>query len=220
MLKKLLFIGFAILSIGAIASIGGAEEVSGSNNFARDSTTTATFAAGCFWCTESLFQELDGVEAVVSGYAGGEFENPTYLDVINNITDHREAVQVTFDPGVISYRELVDMMLRSIDPTDNGGQFVDRGFSYTTAIFTHSEEQEDIAEEALDQLRENDRFDGFEIVTPVLDYTTFYDAEGYHQDFYIKSPERYKEYNGASGREEFRQFVWEQISSEQESLDL
>ena len=107
------------------------------------------------------------------------------------------------------------MMLKSIDPTDAGGQFVDRGFSYTTAIYTHSDSQQEVAEQQLAQLRDNDTFDGFDIVTPVLEYSTFYEAEEYHQDFYLKSPERYKQYNDGSGREQFKEFVWEQIQAQE-----
>ncbi len=171
----------------------------------------ATFATGCFWCMEAAFQETEGVTSAVSGYAGGTVANPTYEQVYTQSTDHREAVQVMFDPSVISYEELLDVFWRGIDPTDNGGQFVDRGFSYTAAVFYHSEGQRAIAEESKHELASSERFDGAEIVTPIIEFTTFYEAEEYHQDFYLKSPQRYNQYADNSGRKEFKEFVWSEI---------
>ena len=178
----------------------------------------ATFAAGCFWCTESLFQELEGVDSVISGYAGGNFVDPTYKDVISQKTDHREAIQIIYNPEVIDYQELTRLMLESIDPTDAGGQFVDRGFSYTTAIFYHDESQKGIAEESLDKLKLNDKIAELPIVTAILPYSTFYVAEEYHQDFYIKSPDRYKSYTDFSGRNEFKDFVWGEIQKSGDTI--
>jgi peptide methionine sulfoxide reductase msrA/msrB len=162
-----------------------------------------TFAGGCFWCTESDFEKVDGVIAAVSGYAGGELEHPTY----QHHAGHREAVQVTFDPSIISYKELVEDHFRHIDPTDNEGQFVDRGFQYSSAIFTHSDEQKNIAEAVKKELDSSGTFDT-PIVTEVLPYTTFYPAEDYHQDYYKKSPIRYNFYRHGSGRDQFLEEVW------------
>lgn len=170
----------------------------------------ATFAAGCFWCTEAVFQETPGILDAVSGYAGGTEANPTYEDVYTQNTTHREALQISYDPEIISYEEILDIFWRSIDPTDSGGQFVDRGFSYTTAIFYHNEEQRLAAEASLSELEQLPEFISG-IATEVLPYSTFYLAEAYHQDFYLHSAERYENYKNASGREEYKQLVWEQI---------
>ena len=172
----------------------------------------ATFAAGCFWCTEAVFQETEGVHDVVSGYAGGTEENPTYEQVYTNTTGHREAVQIFYDPAVIAYSELLDLLWRNMDPTDDGGQFVDRGFSYTTAIFYHSEQQQEEAELSRSELASSDRFED-PIVTPVLPFTTFYEAEAYHQDFYKHSRDRYDSYEANSGRESYKAQVWEAIQA-------
>lgn len=175
-----------------------------------DGTISATFAGGCFWCTEAAFQETDGVTNSISGYAGGEEYDPTYKDVYSETTGHREALRVYYYSDKISYEELLEIFWRSIDPTDGGGQFVDRGMSYTTAIFYENDEQKAAAEKSKKELEESGRFDK-PIATKILPFTTFYEAEDYHQDFYKKSPDRYKSYSGASGREEFKDLVWGEI---------
>lgn len=168
-------------------------------------TEIATFAGGCFWCTESDFEKVDGVIAAISGYAGGTLENPTY----ENHEGHREAVQVTYDPKIVSYKELVDYHFRHIDPTDAGGQFVDRGFQYSSAIWYHSAEQQQIAEQVKQELEESGVFDE-PIVTSIENYTTFYPAEDYHQDYYKKSPTRYQFYRHGSGRDQFLEETWDE----------
>ena len=168
---------------------------------------TATLAGGCFWCIESDLEKLDGVIRVVSGYAGGTEPAPTYEQVCTGTTGHREAVQVTFDPERITYRELLDFYWKSFDPTDRGGSFGDRGFQYTSAIFTHSEEQQRVAEASRDILDDSGVLDG-PVVTPVLPFTTFYPAEDYHQDFSRTCPVRYKSYRQFSGRDRFIQKTW------------
>lgn len=175
----------------------------------------ATFGTGCFWCMESAFQETPGITSAVSGYAGGTIQNPTYEQVYTMQTDHRESVQVLYDPEIITYSEVLDVFWRGIDPTDDGGQFVDRGFAYTTAVFYHTSQQRDRALESIKQLELSGRYDGKEIVTPVIEFTTFYEAEEYHQDFYLKSPERYVSYEAGSGREEYREFVWSEIQKQE-----
>jgi peptide methionine sulfoxide reductase msrA/msrB len=167
----------------------------------------ATFAGGCFWCMEPPFENLEGVIDVVPGYTGGQTENPTYEQVSSGTTGHLEAVQITYDPAKISYRKLLDIFWTQIDPTDHGGQFVDRGPQYNTAIFYHNEEQKRIAEESKARLEESGRFNG-PIVTLIRAYTRFYEAEDYHNDFYKKSPVRYKTYKFFSGREPFLQKIW------------
>lgn len=168
---------------------------------------TATFAGGCFWCSESDFEKIEGVMDVISGYTGGQEENPTYKDVSAGKTGHYEAVQVIYDPDRVTYDELLDAFWRHINPTDAGGQFVDRGPQYRTAIFYHSEEQKRLAESAKKELQSAGHFSG-PIVTEILPFSTFYRAEEYHQDYYKKSPLRYKYYRYASGRDQFIEENW------------
>lgn len=167
----------------------------------------ATFAGGCFWCMEHPFEGLEGVSEVLSGYTGGRKENPTYEEVSAGATFHYESIQITYDPAKISYSKLLDIFWRQIDPTDPGGQFVDRGLQYRTAIFYHNKEQKRLAEESKEQLEKSGRFDE-EIVTEIINATPFYKAEDYHQDFYKKSPLRYKMYRQGSGRDKFLEKIW------------
>ena len=152
----------------------------------------ATIAGGCFWCIEAPFEKVQGVTKVISGYAGGTKSNPTYGEVSGGRTDYREAVQVYFDPEIISYSEVIDIFWKQFDPTDIGGSFGDRGFQYTSAIFYHNENQKEIAERSKKDL-DNSGIFYEKIATPVIKFTTFYPAEDYHQDYYKKDPERYQE---------------------------
>ncbi len=167
----------------------------------------AIFAGGCFWCMVSPFDILDGIKEVKSGYIGGHKENPTYKDVKSQTSGHYEAVKIVYDPSVISYDKLLQAFWRQVDPTDEGGQFQDRGESYRTAIFYTTEEQKQKAQASKKQMDESKRF-ADPIVTPILEATTFYDAEEYHQDFYKKSPIEYKEDRKISGRDEFIKKYW------------
>jgi len=167
----------------------------------------ATFAGGCFWCMEAPFESLDGVNEVVSGYTGGQKENPTYSEVSSGTTRHVEAIQITYDPQIISYKELLDIFWKQIDPTDDGGQFVDRGYQYTTAILYHSEEQKVIAEQSKKDLEESKKFDK-PIVTRIEKADKFYPAEDYHQDYYMNHSWRYKLYRHGSGRDQFLEKHW------------
>lgn len=167
----------------------------------------ATFAGGCFWCMEPPFENLEGVIEVVPGYTGGTEENPTYEEVSGGTTGHLEAVQITFDPAKVDYKRLVDVFWTQIDPTDKGGQFVDRGSQYKTAIFYHDDEQKKIAEASKALLAKSGKYDK-PIVTEIRKYSRFYEAEDYHNDFYKKSPARYKTYKFFSGREQFLQRIW------------
>lgn len=167
----------------------------------------ATFAGGCFWCTESDFEQVPGVERVVSGYTGGRVENPTYKQVSNGSTGHLESVQVYYRPDVISYEGLLEAFWRMVDPTDGGGQFVDRGEQYTTAIFFHSEEQKRVAEKSRKALAASGRYK-VQIVTPIRPAETFYQAEAYHQDYYATNPIRYKYYRYRSGRDQYLEKTW------------
>ncbi|WP_162052529.1 peptide-methionine (S)-S-oxide reductase MsrA [Pontibacter pamirensis] len=167
----------------------------------------ATFAGGCFWCMVKPFDQWEGIEKVVSGYTGGEIENPTYEQVCSDTTGHYEAVQITFDPSKISYKEILEIFWQQIDPTDAGGQFGDRGSSYQTAIFYHNEEQKAQAEASKKEVNENGPFDK-SIVTPILPAKLFYPAEDYHQDYYKKNPSHYQRYNVGSGRAGYIERHW------------
>lgn len=167
----------------------------------------AIFAGGCFWCMVKPFDQWHGVVEVVSGYTGGHIDNPTYEQVKAGNTGHYEAVQITYDPSIITYETIVDVFWRQIDPTDDGGQFHDRGDSYRTAIFYHNEEQRKIAEQSKRELENSGKFTK-PIVTKILPATTFYPAEDYHQDFYKKEPDIYEKDREKSGRDEFIQKYW------------
>lgn len=175
-------------------------------------TEKATFAGGCFWCMVKPFDQFDGIEKVVSGYTGGHVENPTYEQVKTGATGHLEAVEITFQPDVFPYEQLLDIFWQQIDPTDNEGQFQDRGPQYRPAIFVHNDEQRKLAEESKQDLAASGRFKK-PVVTEILDAVPFYDAEDYHQDFYKKSPDEYKEDLAKSGRIEFIEENWEKVDA-------
>ncbi|WP_218918715.1 peptide-methionine (S)-S-oxide reductase MsrA [Rufibacter tibetensis] len=168
---------------------------------------TATFAGGCFWCMVKPFHKYEGVIEVISGYTGGHVPNPTYEQVCSETTGHYEAVQVIFAPSVISYQEILEIFWQSIDPTDAGGQFGDRGSSYKTAIFYHSEEQKALAQASKEKVQREGPFET-PIVTPILPAAAFYRAEEYHQDYYKKNPSHYGRYFVGSGRAGFLERNW------------
>lgn len=167
----------------------------------------ATFAGGCFWCMVKPFDEQPGIESVISGYTGGKTENPTYKEVCSETTGHYEAVQITFDPSIYPYEDLIELFWQQIDPTDEGGQFYDRGSSYQTAIFYHDEKQREIAEASKQKLQQSGKFSK-PIATPILGAKTFYPAETYHQHYYKKQPEHYERYSVGSGRKAFQEQHW------------
>lgn len=167
----------------------------------------ATFAGGCFWCMEAPFEKLEGVKDVISGYTGGDNENPTYKDVSYGRTNHLESVQITYDLSKINYSELLDVFWRQIDPTDPNGQFVDRGPHYRTAIFYHNDRQKNMAEKSKAELQNSGRYIK-PIVTPLIKSTVFYRAEEYHQDYYKKNPASYKKYRFNSGRDQYLKKIW------------
>ncbi|WP_079479322.1 peptide-methionine (S)-S-oxide reductase MsrA [Halobacillus salinus] len=172
-----------------------------------DGYEVATLAGGCFWCMEPPFEKLKGVKEVVSGYTGGEVRNPSYEEVSAGGTGHIESVQVYYDPEVVSYDQILDVFWRQINPTDDEGQFVDRGYQYTTAIFYNNEQQKEIAEQSKQALASSGRFDQ-EIVTPIREAEAFYKAEEYHQDYYKKNKFRYDYYRGNSGRDDYLDRTW------------
>ncbi len=167
----------------------------------------ATLAGGCFWCTEADFEKLPGVVKVISGYTGGNKENPTYEEVSSGRTGHVEAVQVYYDPKKMTYEELLDYFWKHIDPTDANGQFVDRGFQYRSVIFYHDEEQKRLAEKSKEALSKSKKFNK-PIATEIVKFTKFYEAEDYHQDYYKTHSLKYKFYRYESGRDQFLAKVW------------
>ena len=209
-LKTLLMILIVTIPIAAIAfnAIASVEE---SNKTkppvpADAQLETAVFAGGCFWCVEANFEKVDGVIEAVSGYTGGHKENPTYKEVCSHATGHLEAVEVTYDSNQVTYNDLLEVFWRTFDPTDEGGSFHDRGESYTSAIFATAQQRE-LATASKKRLMESGRFEK-DIVTPIRDLATFYPAEEYHQDYYLKNPAHYLGYRVGSGRDRFVASVW------------
>jgi methionine-S-sulfoxide reductase len=167
----------------------------------------ATFAGGCFWCTEAAFDGRPGVLSTVSGYMGGHTENPTYEEVCSGETHHAEALQIHFDTTKVSYQELLEIFWRTIDPTALNRQFYDEGSQYRTAIFYHNEEQKKLAATSKFQLEFKKLFDK-PLVTEIVPASTFYKAEEKHQDFHLKNPQHYERYKKGSGRVEYFKKIW------------
>ncbi len=168
---------------------------------------TAVFAGGCFWCTEADFEKVDGVIEAISGYTGGHVEHPTYKQVSKGGTGHVEAVKVIYDPRKITYDQLLDYFWRHVDPTDGGGSFVDRGSQYRSVIFYGNDQERKAAEASKAKLAASGVFDK-PIVTDILPLGPFYEAEGYHQDYYKRNKIRYKWYRSGSGRDQFLEKTW------------
>ena len=214
-----------IIAIAVIASLvflgvqySNSQRESGMSDMAKTydakDLAKATFAGGCFWCTESDFEKVEGVVEVISGYTGGDEENPTYEQVSSGKTGHYESVQVLYDPAKVTYAELLEVFWRHIDPTDAGGQFVDRGSQYRSAIFYDGETQKALAEKSKKNLEKSGIFKR-PIVTQIIPLKKFYPAEQYHQDYYKKNPIRYKIYRYASGRDRFLESVWGNMPQKQ-----
>jgi len=183
---------------------GGAQPAAATAKGAAPAAT-AVFAGGCFWCTESDFEKVPGVEAAVSGYTGGALPNPTYEQVSAGGTGHYESVRVTYDPRRISYAQLAHYYFRTVDPTDAGGQFCDRGLSYRTAIFVATPEQRRIAEA---EKQAAGAALGWPIATAILPAGSFTPAETYHQDYYKKNGLKYHFYRSRCGRDARLEQVW------------
>ncbi len=162
----------------------------------------ATFSGGCFWCMQPPFDRLGGVISTTVGYTGGEEENPSYDSVCMGRTNHLESVEIVFDPSQISYEKLLDVFWLNVDPTDPGGQFIDRGRHYRTAIFYHNDEQKKIADESKQKLGASNKYPK-PIVTEIRPVMKFYNAEDYHQNFYEKNPLGYASYKMGSGRDKY-----------------
>ncbi|WP_116654028.1 peptide-methionine (S)-S-oxide reductase MsrA [Pelagibacterium sediminicola] len=168
----------AVLGLGALAMAPAQAE-------------TALFAGGCFWSVEANFDKVEGVTATISGFAGGHVANPSYEQVVYSDTGHYEVVEITYDPGIVSFAQLLTVFWHTTDPTDAGGQFCDRGAGYRTAIFALDDEQAEIAEASKAALAGET---GLTIVTEILPAAPFYAAEDHHQDFHIKNPAHYEAY--------------------------
>lgn len=181
-----------LLLVGAIAN-------------AKQPYEKATFAGGCFWCVQPPFEKLEGVVEVVTGYSGGTGRNPTYEDYAQK--GHIEVIQITYDASKIAYSKLLDVFWRQIDPTDQGGQFVDRGRQYRSAIFFHNEDQKQLAEKSKQDLERSGRYNK-PVVTEIIKASEFFRAEEYHQDYHKKNPIRYKIYRFHAGRDQYLEKVW------------
>lgn len=189
------------------------------STFAGDSAVeqkhkTAVFGGGCFWCMEPPFEQLEGVVDVTAGYTGGVEADPTYNQVSSGGTSHIESIMVVYDPDKISYSELLDTFWRQIDPTDDGGQFADRGTHYRTAIFYNDSEEKEIAEKSKSELDVAGVFDR-PVVTAIVPVKEFYPAEEYHQDYYLKNVSHYSAYKVGSGRDGFLKNIWGKNSSKE-----
>jgi peptide methionine sulfoxide reductase msrA/msrB len=212
-MKVLLGLLIAVPLILGIIGYAGEERRTEALMKDRSDLEIATLAGGCFWCVESDFEKIDGVVEVISGYTGGQVEDPSYRQVCSGSTGHVEAVQVFYDPDKVSYSEILDIFWMHVDPTDSGGQFVDRGSQYGTAIFYHDEKQKAAAEQSRQALEASGRFSR-PIVTPIRPISEFYEAEEYHQDYYKKEPVHYQRYRSGSGRDQFIQRTWaDELSS-------
>ena len=173
----------------------------------KANSTKIVFAGGCFWCMEPPFDKLPGVKKTISGYMGGAVKNPTYRAVSSGTTGHTEVVLVEYDPAKVTFKKLLDTFWRNINPTDAGGQFVDRGSQYRSEIFYFTDEQRKAAEASKAELEKSKKFSK-PIVTPITKAAEFYPAEDYHQDYYKKSSVRYKYYRYRSGRDQYLDKVW------------
>jgi len=203
-LNKIIFI--SLLIAACVGNFCVEDAMSDQDNNSKE-LPVATFAGGCFWCMEKPYEQYDGITQVISGYTGGQRKNPTYSEVSSGSTAHIEAVQITYDPDQISYNELLDIFWRQIDPTDDGGQFADRGSQYKTAIFYHDDQQKNFAEASKQALEDSKKFNK-PIATKIIQALEFYPAEEYHQDYYKKNPVPYKNYYHFSGREQYLKKVW------------
>jgi methionine-S-sulfoxide reductase len=192
-----------LVPLAFLASVSGAV----AQTAVPGKTETAIFAGGCFWCVEEAFEKVPGVTAAVSGYIGGTVANPTYQQVSGGATGHAEAVQVTYDPGKVTYKQLVDWFWRNIDPLDAAGQFCDKGSEYRSAIFYSGDAQKKIADDSKQALQASGRFKQ-PIATEITAAGPFYLAEDYHQDYYKKNEKRYQFYKFGCGRVQRLEQIW------------
>lgn len=189
-------LSFIVLILGAVLGQGS-----------PTGRETATFAGGCFWCMQPPFENLPGVFSVTAGYTGGAIKNPSYEMVSSGVTGHAESVQIVFDPARIPYEKLLDIFWHNIDPTTANAQFCDHGGQYRSAIFYHSDAQKQAAEASKAKLESSSHFSK-PFVTQIVPASTFYPAEGYHQDYYKKNPEHYHAYRTGCGRDARLKQLW------------
>ena len=208
---KFLKITLLLILISCTATLETAEEEiamkTQNDELNNTENQKAYFAGGCFWCMEPPFEALEGVLGATSGYMGGTMDNPTYEDVVTGETGHAEVVEILYDPNVVSYVELLEVIWRNIDPTALNYQFADIGSQYRTEIFTVGENQMQLAETSKKELGDSGKFDK-PIVTAISAAPMFYIAEEYHQDFYKKQAMRYEMYAKASGRKGYIEETW------------
>ena len=197
----------AALALGSPALAAAPAKAAGSMKPTGPRLATADFAMGCFWCAETAFEGLPGVTSVVSGYTGGKELKPTYEQVSAHMTGHYESVQVTFDPTRMSYARLLDIFWHSVDPTQGDGQFCDRGHQYQSVIFVRDAAQRAAAETSKKSIESSGVLKKA-IVTQILPASTFWPAEGYHQDFWKKNPARYHDYREGCGRDQRLVQIW------------
>ena len=175
-----------LLALGALAMMSIVSSSSSAAG-AEPGLAKATFAGGCFWCTEAVYAEIKGVKSVTSGYIGGQVPNPTYKDVCSGLTGHAEAIEIEYDPQVVSFEKLLEVFFATHDPTTLNRQGADVGTQYRSGVFYHDDEQKRVAEQVIAKLDAAKVFPG-KIVTEVTKASTFYPAEGYHQDYFAKNP--------------------------------
>ena len=198
-----------LTSLGFAAVVIGSLIVVPSGSYADDTSqqAKATFAGGCFWCMEEAFEKVEGVVSAISGYTGGQVENPTYEQVSAGGTGHTESIEVTYDPSKVTYTQLLDVFWRNVDPTTPNAQFCDHGNQYRTAIFYHDENEKQLIDESRQRIESSKNFPE-SIVTEIAPASVFYPAEDYHQDFYTKNPIRYKFYKWNCGRSQRLEQLW------------
>ena len=194
--QTLILVSLLIVMLGCVKEV---------NKIENKIYSKATFAGGCFWCMEADFEKLAGVVEVISGYSGGNVVDPSYEQVSSGGTGHLESAQVIYDPSIITYSRLLEHFWKNIDPLDDSGQFCDKGYQYTTAIFYHDEEQKDLAEASMKKAEE---VLGKRVLTPIFKFEKFYNAEEYHQDYYKKKPIRYNTYRKLCGRDQRLRDLW------------
>lgn len=204
-MRQIMFLSGIMVVVGVLAGTMGMKPTD--HAAGQSQLATATFAGGCFWCMEEAFESVEGVASVVSGYTGGHKENPSYQEVSSGGTGHAEAIELRYDPGTVTYRELLEIFWRNIDPTTADRQFCDGGAQYRTAIFSHGDEQKRLGEESKVTIEQTKTF-AEPIVTEISEAGVFYPAEASHQDFYTKNPVRYKLYKWNCGRAQRLEELW------------
>ncbi len=201
MLRRLTFLAIGLLTCATFVPWPSTGLVHASTQ------AKAYFAGGCFWCMEEAFEKVNGVIAVVSGYMGGTVDNPTYEQVSDGRTGHAESIEVTYDPTKVTYQKLLDAFWRNVDPITPNAQFCDHGTQYRAVVFYSTDEEKRLSEESKSKLEQSKRFPA-PIVTQLVQASTFYSAEDYHQDYYKKNPLRYKYYKFSCGRAQRLEALW------------